>query len=127
MKAKKITQDEISDMLIASLPTKPTTPTFYGGRGYSAAEMKSAFDRLPLFILERYNELIEAIGALGEESIAAAIKTGVEEEHTLSDMFSDIGSGSFPSYVKILDTTLLEYLLSLREDIDKIKSALSIN
>jgi hypothetical protein len=127
MKSRKITEGDVADKKVASLPTRPTAPTAFGGKGYTPTELKEAFDKLALYVIERYNELIEAIGALGEESIAAAIKTGIEEEHTLSDMFSDIGSGSFPSYVKILDTTLLEYLLSLREDIDKIKSALSIN
>ena len=127
MKAKKITQDEISDMLIAALPTKPTTPSFFGGKGYSAQEMKEAFDKLPLFIIERYNELIEAVSENGESSLAAAIKTGLEESHTLSDMFSDIDNGAFPSYVKFLGTTLSEYLLSLREDVDIIKSLLGIN
>ena len=127
MIAKKITQDEFSDMLVSSLPTKPTTPTYFGGKGYSAAEMKAAFDKLPLFIIEKYNELIEAILSTGEDSLASAIKTGFSDTHTLSELFADIQDGSFPSYVKFLDASLSEYLLDLREDIDKIKERLGIS
>lgn len=127
MNAKIITKDEISDMLISSLPTKPTTPTFFGGKGYSAEDMKAAFDKLPLFILEKYNELIEAILATGDGSLASAIKTGFSDTHTLSELFADIEDGSFPSYVKFLDASLSEYLLDLREDIDKIKGKLGIS
>ena len=127
MNAKIITKDEISDMLISSLPTKPTTPTFFGGKGYSAEDMKAAFDKLPLFILEKYNELIEAILSTGEDSLASAIKTGFSDTHTLSELFADIEDGSFPSYVKFLDASLSEYLLDLRDDIDKIKERLGIS
>ena len=44
MKATKITDNEISDKLISSLPSRPTAPASFGGRGFSANEMKAAFD-----------------------------------------------------------------------------------
>jgi hypothetical protein len=46
---------------ISSLPTRPTAPTAFGGKGYSATEMKEAFDRLPLYVAERLNSLIDDI------------------------------------------------------------------
>ncbi len=46
---------------VVSLPTRPTAPREFGGRGYSPTELKESFDRLPRLIAERYNELIEHI------------------------------------------------------------------
>ena len=113
MNASKILTEEISAMTVSSLPTRPTAPTALGGRGYSSAEMKSAFDRLPLFIIERYNALIEDIMRVGEDSLAAAIQTSIYEGHTLSNMFSDIKNGSFASYLAVDDRSLTTYLADI--------------
>lgn len=126
MKATKILNDDIGDMLISSLPTRPTTPTYFGGKGYSAKEIKEAFDKLPLYIVEKFNALIDDVSAVGEDSLAASIRTGIDELHTLSDLFSDVKSGEFCAYAKAPAGTLSEYLLALREDIDLIKSKLGI-
>lgn len=69
MITKKISDSEIESLKVASLPTRPTAPTAFGGKGYTAAQMKAAFDRLPLRILEEFNSLIGEIesGALTEE------------------------------------------------------------
>jgi hypothetical protein len=61
MNTKKITESEIEELKISSLPTRPTAPTAFGGKGYSATEMKEAFDRLPLYVAERLNSLIDDI------------------------------------------------------------------
>ena len=61
MKAKKITEEEMIPLRIASLPTRPTAPVGFGGKGYTAAEMKAAFDLLPNLIAERYNDLISDV------------------------------------------------------------------
>lgn len=68
MNTKKILDSEIESLKVASLPTRPTAPTAFGGSGYTATEMKAAFDRLPLRIIEGFNSLIEEIenGALLE-------------------------------------------------------------
>ncbi|MBQ7314885.1 MAG: hypothetical protein IJW83_02640 [Clostridia bacterium] len=60
----KILPSEIADIKIASLPTRPTAPTSFGGKGYTASDMKAAFDRLPLFIIERLNALIDDVTEL---------------------------------------------------------------
>ncbi len=64
MQSKQISDSEISSLKIASLPTRPTAPEAYGGGGMTASDMKNAFDRLPLFIIEKFNLLIEDIEAL---------------------------------------------------------------
>lgn len=126
MKAKKILNDDIADILISSLPTKPTTPSFYGGKGLSAKEMKEAFDKLPLYIIERFNELLDDINADGDDSLCASIKTGITDSHTLKNLFDDITSGVLSSYMGAPSGTLSEYLLSLREDVDAIKERLGL-
>lgn len=80
MTCKKITDSEISERRIASLPTRPNAPTAFGGRGYSAAEMKEAFDRLPLLIAERLNALLDDIT---NGSLAASLKVG---DYTLEEL-----------------------------------------
>ncbi len=64
MTTTKISASEISDLRISSLPSRPTAPVKNGGSGYTAADMKAAFDRLPLFIIERLNSLIDDVSAL---------------------------------------------------------------
>ena len=68
MNTKKITDSEREALCVASLPTRPTAPTAFGGKGYTASEMKAAFDRLPLRIIEGFNSLVEEIenGAVAE-------------------------------------------------------------
>ena len=110
MNATKITDGELNEARVASLPTHPTSPTLFGGRGYTATEMKEAFDRLPLLIAERYNLLIEDALSLGEESLAGSVPTGLSEEHTLSDLFSDVKNGNLASYLKVGNATLYSIL-----------------
>ena len=80
MTCKKITDSEIIERQIASLPTRPNAPTAFGGRGYSAAQMKEAFDRLPLLIAERLNALLDDIT---NGSLAASLKVG---DYTLEEL-----------------------------------------
>lgn len=61
MTTQKITDSEIEPLKVASLPTRPTAPTAFGGKGYTATEMKEAFDKLPLRIIKEFNSLIGEI------------------------------------------------------------------
>ncbi len=110
MNATKITDGELCEAKISSLPTRPTSPTAYGGRGYTATEMKEAVDRLPLLLAERYNLLLDDISALGGGSLADSVPTGLSEEHTLSDLFGDIENGNLASYLKVGNATLYSIL-----------------
>ena len=68
MKSKIIKDSEVSSLKVSSLPTRPTASAAFGGKGYTASEMKAAFDRLPLRIIEGFNSLVEEIenGAVAE-------------------------------------------------------------
>ena len=127
MKSRKITDGDIADKRVASLPTRPTAPTAFGGKGYSPSEVKEAFDKLGLYIIERYNELIDDICGEDGESVCDAIQTGLDDGHTLSDMLRDITDGRFVGYLGIGNGTLAQYLAELRGDVDKIASHLGIS
>ena len=122
MYSQKISPDEIADIKVSSLPTRPTAPTAFGGRGYTASEMKAAFDMLPLFIIERLNSLISYIKSdPADESIASDILTGISEGHTLSDLFRDIKDGSFADKFTVLGDTLPGVLANIRLDIERVE------
>lgn len=74
MNTKQITESEIAALKISALPTRPTLPSQYGGRGYTASDMKAAFDRLPLFIIERLNLLIDELNGENGSLLAAISK-----------------------------------------------------
>ena len=110
MNATRITKEEIAGLTVASLPTRPTAPTAFGGAGYTSAELKAAFDRLPLLLIDRYNMLVEDAGALGDGSLAAEIPTGIAPEHTLTDLFADVENGNLASYIRVGDESLLSVI-----------------
>lgn len=124
MKAKKIYNSDIADILISSLPSRPTAPRELGGRGYGAAEMKAAFDRLPLCIIEHYNALLSDVESFGENSMAAAVPTGIKDAHTLHDLFEDIRTGELATYFGILGKSLLSHLISIYAELDLLRSKL---
>ncbi len=121
----KITEDEIGDKKISSLPTRPNASTSLGGAGYGAAEMKEAFDKLPLFIIEKFNSLLDDISRT-ENGITDSINTGIYEMHTLSSLFKDITNGNFSAYLVSLDDTLDMQLLKLRRDINTLAERMGV-
>lgn len=120
MKSQVIEQERIAGMLVAALPTRPNAPTSLGGAGYTATDMKCAFDRLPLFLHGRINTLIEDICGENGGSITDAVKTQLSENHTLKDFFDDVKSGEAANYIMCFDSSLAEYLEKLRADINAL-------
>ena len=123
MKAKKITKDDIYGLGVASLPTRPATPAAVGGKGYTPKELKEAFDRLPLYIIEQFNALIADIEAVGEESLASAIKTGIREGHSLDQLFSDIKDGSLLFYIDAGGRSLATELEDIRSRLCRLEES----
>ena len=126
MKATKISDAEISALKVAALPTRPTTPDAFGGSGYTPTEVKAAFDKLPLYIIEKYNELIDDITGEGGGDITDGLKTGINDTKTLGEFFSDITDGTLATYLKTPLGTLAEDLMGLKSDIAKIAEHLGI-
>ena len=125
MTLKRITDADIAGLGVSSLPSRPTAPRSFGGAGYTAKEMKAAFDRLPLFIISRLNLLIEAIGTAGEEGVSALIPSGVRDGQSLRDLLLDVTSGELADYLYVLGTPLSEAIASLRSDVTKLESGAS--
>jgi hypothetical protein len=146
MRSKKILNSEIESRRVASLPTRPTAPSAFGGAGMTSTQLKEAFDSLSLLIIERFNlligdvtqlgedslsgavptgrvcsALIPVVTQLGEDSLSGAVPTGISAEHTLADLFADIKNGTFASYLSVGDRSLESTLLSFEERIKKLE------
>ncbi len=125
MNTQKILNSEISNLKIASLPSRPTAPTAFGGKGFTAQEMKEAFDKIPLLIIERFNALIDDIYSSGENSLASAISTGIAEGHSLASLFADITSGALAEILFVDGTSLSEHIIAINEKIGRYDNSLS--
>ena len=108
MLTTKITESEIQPLSIASLPTRPTAPTAFGGRGYSSVEMKECFDKLPRLAIERLNQLIDELDCGMIQNSVLETPTGIAEGYTLADFLREFSSGE----------------LAMRFPIDKSKKTL---
>ena len=124
MKTSVITAAEYEGLKISALPTNPTADKQYGGYGYSASQMKAAFDALPMLILERLNSLITDISAAPDDSVAAAVRTGIRSSHTLADLFNDVKDGSFAAYLKVGASDLLTTVNEIRAELEQIREML---
>ncbi len=119
MKATKIEQNDVEEMKISSLPSRPTAPTAMGGKGFTAAEMKAAFDKLPLHLVSKYNDLIDDIFS-SEDGLTSALLTGISDGHTLKDLLSDITDGTFASYLRVGEDVLYAVITDMKAaDIDR--------
>ena len=125
MKAKTINDEDILELRLSSLPTRPTAPKSNGGMGYGANEMKAAFDRLPLYIIDRFNDLIGDILALGDDSLSGAIMTGIKDGHTLNRLFTDVTSGDMASYLTVLGKSLAVQISEMSTEIAELKDVLT--
>lgn len=122
MKTTKILSEDIAGMRVSSLPSRPSAPAAFGGRGYTASEVKEAFDRLPLYIVERFNSLIDDLTATGEDSLAAAMPTGYVDGHTLADLLKDIKNGNFAAYLLVGEKSLAMRLAEFEARLDELEA-----
>ena len=117
MTTKKITVDEIMENGVASLPTRPTAPTAFGGMGYTSIEMKEAFDRLPKLIIERLNLLLCDVE---DGTILSDLPTGISSLPSLRDVIEGIDNERLCAAIMISGTSLRSFLLQLRADVDNL-------
>ena len=94
MFTKEIQESEIEPVAIASLPTRPTTSSALGGRGYTASEMRSAFDALPRLIISRLNQLIAELGEGLVEELARDIFIELPDGgYSFGDLLDEFAQG----------------------------------
>ncbi len=113
MNTQPILESEYAPLCIAALPSRPTASSAFGGRGYTATQLKEAFDRLPLLIIRRFNALLSDIGSTGAGSLASEIPTGLESGHTLKNLFDDLKSGALSTYLDIGGRSLYSLLTEM--------------
>ncbi|MBE6655971.1 MAG: hypothetical protein E7609_03740 [Ruminococcaceae bacterium] len=103
MSIQKITDTEILENGVKSLPTRPSTPSVYSGKILSAEELKAAFDNLPILIARRFNALLESTGLFDDgdpkESFAELIATELSASHSLKNFFEDVKNGNLALYL----------------------------
>lgn len=121
MKATKILSKHIGELKISSLPIRPTSPTAMGGAGMTSTQLREAFDKLPLLIIQHYNELIDDIEG---GQIVYDIRTEIEPGHTLGDMLGDVCNGNFASYLDVGGRSLMTALLEINERLSGIEEKL---
>ncbi len=119
MKTKKITDAEMTPLRIASLPTRPTAQSSFGGGGYSSSELKAAFDKLPELIAARLNTLIDDIN---DGSLTSALPTGLTSPKTLGDFFLAMSTQTLADLILIDGISLREILENMQEEIDSLKN-----
>ena len=100
MSVKRITNAEAQPLRVSALPNRPSADRDIGGAGYTPTQLKAAFDALPDLLVERYNQLVDALQASpGAGSVAREILTGLGPDHTLEDLFADLASGAMADYL----------------------------
>ncbi len=126
MISKVIFPDEYDALKVSSLPSNPTAAVKYGGLGYNSNQMKAAFDALPVFIIEKFNRLIDDITTDPHLSISGELRTGISQAPRLSDIFADITNGQLASYLTVGESSLATQIAQIKESIDAIKSILGV-
>ena len=124
MQSKKIEEAEVISLKVSSLPTRPTAKEAFGGKGYSASEMKAAFDKLPEYILEKLNLLIEDLLREGEDSYVGNFKTGISENYSLQNLIDGIMNGELARLLMISDKSLYDTLREIESKIEAINERL---
>lgn len=126
MQSKKIEEAEIASLKVSSLPTRPTASYAFGGRGYTASEMKAAFDKLPEYIIEKLNLLIDDLLREGDESYVGSYKTGINGNRSLKSLLDGIVSGEFAELLSVNGKSLADTISSLAAEIEAIKESVGI-
>ena len=120
MNTKPILESEYASLRISALPSRPTASSAFGGRGYTASQLKEAFDRLPMLLIERFNSLISDIGSSSTGSLVDSIPTGLESGHTLARFFEDVQSGTLATYLLVGDQSLFSALTEIRRELSEL-------
>ena len=140
MSIRKINNSDYKNLLISNLPTRPNaSPSNFGGGGLSANQMKKAYDATPLFIIGRFNELIDYINGTGDARLAddilnaikgvlaSKVETGIEGIATLSDLFASVENGDLAKAIRVSDGKSLDETLKIigEETIAEIERTLT--
>ena len=82
-----ITEEEIKEASMSTLPTRPNSNGLYGETKLTPQELKARMDALPLLALKKINDIINGMGADGAVAKSIKFKHG-EDEYSLAELFS---------------------------------------
>ena len=92
-KITPITEKEINEKSMSTLPTRPNSNGLYGETKLTPSELKERMDALALLAIDRINKLIGGMQAGGEVAKTIKFQYGEEgTEYSLADLFSMIFS-----------------------------------
>lgn len=86
-KITAITEKEIKEKSMSTLPTRPNSNGLYGETKLTPQELKVRMDALPLLALEKINKIINGMGADGAVANTIKFKHG-EDEYSLAELFA---------------------------------------
>ena len=102
----KISQAEFDKTKVSRLSDRPNVGHGYGGRAFSAQELKERYDASAVLLREHFNALIDALAGMDENGeripgVADLIMTGIAAGYSLGDLFSGLGDGSAMQKIKV--------------------------
>ena len=126
MSMQTITERELVENGVSSLPLTPTASPALGGRDYTPSEVKAAFDRLPRLIAARLNALLGAVTdgtlladipvAFGDGTLSLSELLALLGDHLVNPPASDSAPAS-ESGNTVTSGGVYTALAALREDV----------
>ena len=117
---EKIQESELKTLGISNVSTTPTKRTPYGESGFTAAELKERFDKLPRYLAARLNEIFEGMET-GE--LAGGIKLsadGGSVKHILNGLFDGSVADKLLIKTPTEEVTLAVAVVKLLKLLDEI-------
>ena len=122
MKSKKILITETEPLLISSLPARPNQDIASGGKSYSSAELRAAFDKLPLLLVGRYNDLLSDMES---GDILELISIDGDGDRSLKTFFEDLLSGVWAGYATVDGAPLHNIIKDITRRLSAIEEVIS--
>ena len=96
MSIKKITEEEVRSLWVQRLSDTPNRQGKFGTMGLSAAEIKAAYDALPLRLVEAYNTLVDVIESGGLSDFILS-----PEGKNLTELLAGVTSGALAALLTV--------------------------
>lgn len=124
----KITNTQIQGLGVQALATRPNDAARYGEGGLSAEQLKRKFDRLPEFIIDKVNELIDILTSSGDKDVRDYIKIGLNDGiNTLADFVCSITDGKLANAISLSLTLSPDEKKNLTDILDSFDSSITEN
>ena len=119
----KISGTDITDNGVSSLRQTPNRGSSYGRDNLTADELKARFDKLPAFIADKLNALIQSL-YVGDFPLGSEKK---KEKKSISELLDSVGNGNLAAALKLSSDENAKSLveaLSFKADAESVENAL---